>query len=230
MKVKVLVVEDEDFTRRALCLALTHEGFEVEEAADAATCRTRLRDKTFEVVVLDLGLPDDDGVTLAGEIRRRGDLGVVVVTRRGEPETRIEALEIGADDYLVKPVHFGELAARIRSVMRRRGSTGDQRRVGRLVVDLAARSVVDGSTRISLTRGEFAILARLVTADGAVVGRADLLGTISRHPSDADLRSVDVLISRIRRKLGLAPDARSLIVSVPGVGYQLGVTVDARPS
>ena len=191
------------------------------EAGDAATCRAILRERPIDVVVLDLGLPDQDGIDLAAALRRQGDVGLIVATRRASPDSRIEALDVGADDYLVKPVHFGELAARIRSVMRRRKTLGRKTlRIGRWIVDLDARSVLDGVATAGLTRGEFDILARLIAAGGGIVSREDLLTTISRRPHDADLRSVDVLVSRIRRKLGRACE-NDPISTVPGFGYQL---------
>ena len=217
----MLVVEDEPLTRRAVTLALTAADFEVAEGGDAAACRAILKDRAIDVVVLDLGLPDQDGIDLAAELRRQGDVGLVVVTRRASPDSRIEALDVGADDYLVKPVHFGELAARIRSVMRRRRMPGRQTlRIGLWIVDLDARTVLDGGATAGLTRGEFDILARLIAAGGGIVSREDLLTTISRRPHDADLRSVDVLVSRIRRKLGRACESDP-ITTVPGFGYQL---------
>ena len=219
--IRVLVVEDEPLTRRALTLALGAAGFDVAEAGDAAACRAILLVRSIDVVVLDLGLPDQDGIDLAADLRRQGDVGLIVVTRRASPNSRIEALDVGADDYLVKPVHFGELAARIRSVMRRRKTPGRQTlRIGRWIVDLDARSVLDGGATAGLTRGEFDILARLIAADGGIVSREELLTIISRRPHEADLRSVDVLVSRIRRKLSRACDSDP-ITTVPGFGYQL---------
>ena len=220
---RVMVVEDEPMTRRAIVLALAQEGFEVEEAEDAAGCLAALRKRSVDLVVLDLGLPDLDGVALAANLRKQGDMGLVVVTRRSTPEARIEALDVGADDYLVKPVHFGELAARIRSVLRRRAAPGTRRwRLDRWTIDLDARTALDGAVGAGLTRGEFDILARLIAAEGRIVSREDLLAAISRRPLEADLRSVDVLVSRIRRKLGPASLGGELIVTVAGFGYQLG--------
>lgn len=220
---KVLVVEDEPLQRRLLTLSLVEAGFDVVDAEDAATCRRLLQSRPIDVVILDLGLPDEDGVLLAADLRRRGDVGVVIVTRRSAPEARIEALDVGADDYIVKPVHLGELAARIRSVMRRRRPTGRRiERLGRWKVDLDARTVSDGEKSAHLTRGEFDILAMLILAEGKVVSREDMLAAISRRPHDADLRSVDVLVSRIRRKLGQGSDDRDHIATAPGLGYQLG--------
>jgi DNA-binding response OmpR family regulator len=119
--IRVLVVEDEDLTRQAIALGLRHHGLMVVEVADGAACMAQLKQASFDLVVLDLGLPDLDGIRLAAELRRRSRPGLIVVTRRAAVEVRIEALDIGADDYLVKPVDYAELAARIRSVVRRRG-------------------------------------------------------------------------------------------------------------
>jgi DNA-binding response OmpR family regulator len=117
---RVIVVEDESVTRRAIAAALRESGFSVTEASDAYACRAALHGATADAVVLDLGLPGVNGMDLARELRAREDMGLVVVSRRGEPESRIAALELGVDDYMVKPIHFGELAARLRSVLRRR--------------------------------------------------------------------------------------------------------------
>jgi DNA-binding response OmpR family regulator len=222
--VRIVVVEDEPLTRRALELGLSREGFEVEGAADAAACRAILGRRVVDAVVLDLGLPDADGMALAGEIRARGGLGLLVVTRRGEPESRIEALNLGADDYLVKPVHMGELAARVRSVLRRRWPEGrHRRRLGAWLVDLDARTAVADDGQAELTRGEFDLLAVLIEAEGRVVSREALVKVISRTPEDADPRSVDVLVSRLRRKLAKGAGPEGVIVTAPGIGYRLAV-------
>ena len=215
------MVEDEELVRRAVALGLRHEGLEVDEVADAAACRAELKASRFDVVVLDLGLPDLDGISLARELRLQPWLGLVVVTRRASLEARIEALDVGADDYLVKPVHPAELAARIRSVVRRRGPAPQRRtRLGPWQVDLDARTVSADGAAAGLTRGEFDILARLVEARGRVVNRDQLLETISRNPLESDPRSVDMLVSRLRRKLGRGAEC-DLIATVAGHGYRL---------
>jgi DNA-binding response OmpR family regulator len=220
--IRVAIVEDEDMTRRAMSLALREHGFEVHEAADALACKALLKQQQVEAVVIDIGLPGPDGISLAAEVRQRADVAVVIVSRHGEYESRIKALDLGADDYLVKPVHFGELAARIRSVVRRRyPMRGRRKRVGRWIVDLETRVASSGAETAPLTRGEFDILARLVEANSKIVSREELLSEVSRRPEDADLRSVDTLVSRLRRKLGDNPDAPDLIVTAPGFGYRL---------
>lgn len=217
----VAVVEDETLTRRAIALSLREAGFTVHEASDALACRAVLRQARIDVVVLDLGLPGIDGMSFAHELRASSEVGLIVVTRQSAPEARIAALDLGADDYLVKPIHYGELAARIRSVMRRSGRERSRRRkVGPWIVDLEARTVSKGMHSMTLTRGEFDILARLVQAGTKIVTRQELLSLISRSPQESDLRSVDALVSRLRRKLDDS-ESDSLIATAPGFGYRL---------
>jgi DNA-binding response OmpR family regulator len=220
--IRVAVVEDESLTRRAISLALRDQGFEVHEAVDAHACKSLLRSQKIDVMLLDLGLPGLDGLSFAAELRDRGEMGLIVVTRQAAPEARIRALDIGADDYVVKPVHYGELAARIRSVIRRcQPAFGRRKRIGRWTVDLEARTVTDGEKSASLTRGEFEILVRLIEAGAKIVSREDLLAAVSRNPLESDLRSVDALVSRIRRKLADRSEGEACIVTAPGFGYRL---------
>jgi DNA-binding response OmpR family regulator len=226
---RVLLVEDEELVRRVIALGLVSKELEVEEAGDGSACLAKLASARFDVVVLDLGLPDVDGVQLAAQLRRCfSGLGIIIVTRRGEVETRIKALDVGADDYLVKPVNPAELSARVRSLVRRRKVPAHRQiRVGQWLVDLDARTVIANGLEAGLTRGEFDILARLVEAEGRVVIRDHLLDTISRNPNEADRRSVDMLVSRLRRKLGgPAATGMELIATSPGHGYRLGVAVE----
>lgn len=217
----VAIVEDETLTRKAIALSLREAGFDVHEASDALACRALLRQQRLDVIVLDLGLPGIDGLSFAREVRGESDIGLIVVTRQSAPEARIAALDLGADDYLMKPIHYGELAARIRSVLRRSGrERGRRKRLGRWIVDLEARTIGDGTLNANLTRGEFDILARLVQAGTKIVTRQELLSLISRSPQESDLRSVDALVSRLRRKLD-GPGSDSLIATAPGFGYRL---------
>jgi two-component system, OmpR family, torCAD operon response regulator TorR len=225
--IRVIVVEDETLTRRAIALGLREQNFEVMEAADTFACKALLRQQRVEAIVLDIGLPGINGLNLVTELREQADLAILIVTRRGAPEARIEALDLGADDYLVKPVHHGELAARIRSVIRRRyPMRGKRKRLGRWLVDLEARSAVSDNLTAPLTRGEFEIMACLIEANSKIVSREGLLSAISRRPMDSDLRSVDTLVSRLRRKLGDDTEEPNLIVTAPGFGYRLGITVE----
>ena len=224
----VAVVEDENLARKAIALSLREAGYTVHEASDALVCRALLRQTRLDVILLDLGLPGMDGLCFARELRRESDIGLIIVTRRSDPEARIAALDLGADDYLVKPIHYGELAARIRSVMRRAGRERGRRKIlGQWIVDLEARTVNKGAESANLTRGEFDILVRLIRADAKIVSRHELLSVISRSPQEADLRSVDVLVSRLRRKLNQL-DGDGPIATAPGFGYRL-IAVPEKP-
>ncbi len=175
------------------------------------------------MVLVDLGLPGVDGMTLARELRDRSDVGLIVVSRRSEPEARIEALDLGVDDFLVKPVHLGELIARVRSVARRRARSFSSRKfhLGKWTIDLDSRTVGSEAETANLTRGEFELLRRLVDGGGKIVARDELLSCISTSPEESDPRSVDALVSRLRRKLE-GEGAPSLILTAPGFGYRLG--------
>jgi DNA-binding response OmpR family regulator len=220
----VAVVEDESLARKAIVLSLQEAGFTVHEASDALSCRALLRQRHVDVIVLDLTLPGIDGLTFAQELRSWSDIGLVIVSRQAAPEARIAALDLGADDYLVKPVHHGELAARIRSVLRRVARVrGRYKKLGPWIIDLEARSVSKSTVRANLTRGEFDILARLIDSGTKIVTRQELWSMISRSSQGSDRRTVDALISRLRRKLDDG-GGESLIVTAPGFGYRLAIS------
>ncbi len=219
------MVEDEPLTRATLHAFLEREGHSVRPASCVAACRAALRDKPADVVLLDIGLPGEDGLSYARELRAGGTTGVIIVSERGEVQTRIAALDDGADDYLTKPVHLQELAARVRSVARRRSPGGARLSFGPVVLDQAARSAVAAGAAVPLTRGEFDLLWKLAEAEGKIVSREALSEVVSR--GEGDLRSVDALVSRLRRKLAAA-DEEGLIVTAPGFGYRLRPSV-SRP-
>lgn len=222
MNPTIVLVEDEGLTRQTFAVALRAAGFETIEAADAFACRAALKKRRPDAIVLDIGLPGLDGIEFARELRTRADdVGLIMVSRQSAPEARIQALDLGVDDFLVKPVHLGELVARVRSVLRRRGKSGSRRvEVAGWQIDLDAREARRGERMAQLTRGEFDLLARLIEAGGKIVARDSLLRAISTTPDQSDLRSVDALVSRLRRKL---PSAVPLIITAPGFGYKLGV-------
>jgi DNA-binding response OmpR family regulator len=220
---RILVVEDEPLTREAMVRFLESEGFSVRPAADVPACRAALSAEPSDVVILDLGLPGQDGLVLARELQDDPTVDVIVVTMRGEPEQRIAALDNGADDYLVKPVHLGELAARIRAIERRRQHSRHARyRFAEFTLDVSRRTLYDASNAaVPLTRGEYEVLFCLAQAEGKIISREALSQAASRRGQDGgDIRSVDALVSRLRRKLGV----RTVIVTAPGFGYRLATT------
>ena len=220
---RIIVVEDEPLTRATFVSFLSRLGHEVRPASGVEACRAALRAETADIVLLDLGLPGEDGLDYARELHARGGYGVIIVSERGELATRIAALNGGADDYLTKPVHLEELEARVQSVARRRGvGSTAALRLGSIRLDLSGRRVAADGEEIALTRGEFDLLRKLAEADGKIVSREMLSEAVAR--GEGDLRSVDALVSRLRRKLPSPPDG-PLIVTAPGFGYRLGVPV-----
>jgi two-component system torCAD operon response regulator TorR len=201
---KILLVEDEAVTRATLNHFLVRNGFEVKGADTAAAAYALLVAEAFALVLLDINLPDMDGLSLAAEIRKSFDTAIVFITQRNERATRIEALETTGDDYITKPLDLRELLARLRSVLRRRGGGGaDKVSIGGIDVDLDRREVrLAGCGRIDLTRGEFDLLAALIRANGNVVTRQVLASVVTRQLGPSDMRTVDTLVSRLRRKLG----------------------------
>jgi DNA-binding response OmpR family regulator len=192
-------------------------------------------DGKFDVVLLDLGLPDVDGVDLCRAIKNASDVMIIVVSARGEVDDRIRALQVGADDYLVKPFDVGELVARIQAVTRRRTPTAqesDRREgivhVGDVVVDLDRYEVsVDGAA-IALSRKEFQILAYVVRAKGAVCSRERIIAHVwgSQGAGPGANRTLDVHVATLRTKLQ-RPD---LLFTVRGVGYRLGMEITGQES
>ncbi|WP_295531143.1 response regulator transcription factor [Novosphingobium sp. Chol11] len=232
MQVHAVIVEDETLTRQSLGTLLRAQGWQVWEASDAAACDAILREESIDLALIDLGLPGRTGQELIADLAGSKTIAILAVTARWQPEQRIAVLEAGADDYVVKPFHNGELIARIRAVLRRRkAQIGNVIKIEGWEVDLDARVArADthsdaASVQIALTRGEVAILALLAEAGGRIVSRERLSKVAARRAQDGDLRTVDTLIYRLRRKFQAGNDDSGLnISSVPGLGYRLGRT------
>jgi len=224
----LLLVEDDARIRGALRLALADEGYLVVEAATGEQALTHLGTGAPDpdVVLLDLMLPGMDGLQVCTRIRERGDLPIIMVTARTASHEVIAGLEAGADDYVTKPVDAGELAARIRALLRRT-RTADQDdtvTVGDLTVRVAEGRVLRGGTEIPLTKTEFCLLCTLALAKGAVVSREQLLERVWDYGYFGDTRLLDVHIRRLRRKVEPDPAQPCLIVTVRGVGYRAAGT------
>ncbi|MGZ4302055.1 MAG: response regulator transcription factor [Gaiellaceae bacterium] len=213
----VLLVEDEDAIADPLAEGLRREGFTVTRAATGAEA---LAASESDVVLLDLRLPDMDGLDVCRQIRERSDVPIIVVTARGEEADRVVGLELGADDYVVKPFGIRELIARIRAVTRRGRGTGPEKdivQVGELELDSRARRVRLGSRELELTPKEFDLLTALARDPGAVLSRRRLLEEVWETSWYGSTKTIDVHVAALRRKLG-DPD---WIETVRGVGFRL---------
>lgn len=225
----VLLVEDESSIAIPFAGALRREGFEPVIAATAAEARAAWRATRPAVVLLDLTLPDGDGRQLVGDLRGElGDVPVIMVTARGTETDRIVGLELGADDYVVKPFSSAEVAARIRAVLRRVATANgpeaatDEERIETdgLVVDLAARTVRLDGTDLTLSRKEFDLLARLATDAGRTVTRDALMRDVWDENWFGSTKTLDVHVAALRRHLGDDATAPRFIHTVRGVGFR----------
>ncbi len=218
---RILIVEDDDRVARGLATALTRHGYDVRRVATAADA---LAADPVDLVLLDLGLPDADGIEVCRKLRRRGSVAVIAVTARAEERDRIVGLRSGADDYVVKPFGIGELLARIEAVARRtrpaRATPADEPVyvVGPLNVDLATRTATLDGAELTLTRKEFDLLAILAAKPDVVCTRDHLLDQVWQASWEAPSRTLDVHIAALRAKLGAGPVS---IETVRGVGYRL---------
>jgi DNA-binding response OmpR family regulator len=214
--VRVLVVEDEDAIAEPLVEGLRREGFAVERAATGAEA---LAAAETDVVLLDLRLPDVDGLDVCRTLRERSDVAIIVVTARGEEADRVVGLELGADDYVVKPFGIRELIARIRAVTRRAHarSPASPVRIGPLEVDERSRRAAVDGREVDLTAKEFDLLAALARDAGAVVSRRRLLEDVWETSWYGSTKTIDVHIASLRRKLG----DPTMIETVRGVGFRL---------
>jgi two-component system, OmpR family, response regulator RegX3 len=216
--IRVLIVEDEDAIAEPLAEGLQREGFVVERAA---TGEAALAAAAPDLVLLDLGLPDTDGFSVCRELRRRSDVPIIVVTAKGEEVDRVVGLELGADDYIVKPFGFRELLARMRAVLRRTSERSGPRavRTGPLEIDERGRRVRVDGRELVLTPKEFDLLALLARDPGAVVSKEEILRQVWETTWFGSARTIDVHVAALRKKLGDA----TWIETVRGVGVRLHV-------
>jgi len=212
----VLVVEDEEAIAEPLAEGLRREGFAVTVAGTAAEA---LAAAEADVVLLDLRLPDGDGLDVCRELRARSEVPIIVVTARGEEVDRVVGLELGADDYVVKPFGMRELIARIRAVTRRTHGRPQEGplRIGELELDERRRHASIGGKELELTAKEFDLLVALARDPGAVVSRHRLLEDVWNTSWYGSTKTIDVHIAALRRKLG----DPTLIETVRGVGFRL---------
>jgi len=219
----VLLVEDDLRIRTSLSRALTARGHAVSSAPSGLAGLQQAVDERPDLVVLDLGLPDLDGIQLLRMLRSVSDVPVIVATARDDDQDVIQALDAGADDYVVKPFSAEQLDARVRAVLRRSGSGAEPAvlRVGGLVVDPRSRSVVLDGNPVELAPKEFDLLAYLAARPGEVVTKRQLLADVWRLPYGGADKTVDVHLSWLRRKLGESAQEPRFLVTVRGVGVKL---------
>ena len=224
----ILVVDDDLRLRDLLERYLTQQGFRARGAANAAALRRALAEHHVDLIVLDLMLPDANGLDLCRTLRAEGvATPIIMLTAKGDEIDRIVGLEIGADDYLGKPCNPRELLARIRAVLRRRtreaigAPQGGEVavRFGRFTFDPAARTLSDESTPVKLTSGEFAVLAALVAHPFQTLNRERLIALARGREHDAFDRSIDVMVSRLRRLVEDDPRSPRWLQTVWGEGY-----------
>ena len=219
----VLVVDDEPKIVETVGAYLRNAGFAVTTAADGVAAVAQARARPPDLVVLDLGLPGLDGLEVARDLRRTSSVPIIMLTARGEETDRVLGLELGADDYLVKPFSPRELVARVRAVLRRTdGAQAERERfvVGDVVVDTGRREVSVGDRAVELTATEFDLLVELARQPGRVFTRAQLLGSLHGVVVESYERTVDAHIKNIRRKLEPDPQHPRYLLTVHSVGYR----------
>ncbi len=220
----ILVVDDAPDIRRLTSDYLTHAGFRVLTAGTAESALRSVRTERPDLLILDLGLPDGDGLDVARAVRRTSDLPIIMLTARAEEADTLVGLELGADDYVTKPFSPRELVARVRAVLRRadaRRTPDDLIRVGDLELDLGRMLVTVAGGRVDLTPTEFQLLAAMARQPGRVFTRAQLLDAVHGVAFESYERAIDAHVKNIRRKLEPDPHAPRYIVTVFGVGYRL---------
>ena len=220
---RVLVVEDEVNIARLVRDYLHQAGYDVLEASDGPGALHLARAEKPDMVVLDLGLPGMDGYDVTRELRARSSVPIIMLTARSDESDRIVGLELGADDYIVKPFSPKELVARIRAVLRRADATlggGEIVRAGSLTIDIPKMRVSIEGSDIELTASEFGILLTLARQPGRIYTRAQLLDAVHGVSFESYERSVDAHIKNIRRKIEPDPRHPSLVLTVYGVGYK----------
>ena len=222
---RILVVEDEESISQPFAEALRRAGFEAVVTATAAGAIALADSEEPDLVMLDLALPDGDGRDVCRELRRRSDVPIVMLTARGTEMDRVVGLELGADDYVVKPFSSAEVIARIRAVLRRTGNgppaPAAPQTVGDLTVDPGARQASLSGEELDLTRREFDLLARLVRDAGNVVTREELLSSVWDENWYGSTKTLDVHVGTLRRKLGDEAEDPTYIHTVRGVGFRM---------
>ena len=219
----ILLVEDDKTLRKTLAYNLSQEDYHVIQTGDGAEALTLAREKSPDLIVLDVMLPTLDGFSVCRILRNESDVPIVILTARGNEVDRIVGLELGADDYIVKPFSLGEFLARVRAVLRRAPTARkvvDRLESGDLVLDLIARRATRNGEELHLTHKEFDLLATLMRNQGAVLSRDLLLERVWGYDYAVRTKTVDVHVRWLREKIEDEPSRPRRIVTVRGVGYR----------
>jgi two-component system, OmpR family, KDP operon response regulator KdpE len=222
----ILIVEDDPQIRRFLRATLTAEGYVYHEALAAAEGLIQFDARRPDLILLDLGLPDRDGLEVIRRVRESSQTPIVVLSARGEENDKIAALDLGADDYVAKPFGVGELLARIRAALRRAAPVmpdGAVLRFGRIEIDLEKRVVKAGGDEVHLTPNEYRLLQVLIKYPGKVLTQRQLLSEVwgANHLDQAQY--LRVYIAQLRRKLEADPARPKYLQTEPGIGYRLNI-------
>jgi len=234
----ILVVDDQNDICEVVQDYLVGEGYRVSTANDGTAMRRVIAQNTVDLVILDLMLPGEDGLTLAQALRGESNVGIIILTGRGETVDRIIGLEMGADDYLPKPFHLRELLARVKSVLRRVSARSNEKpssgnrskaRFAGWDLDLSTRELVSpAGSEVRLTTGEFDLLAAFVNNANQVLSRDRLLDLARNREAGPFDRTIDVQVGRLRRKLEDDPQRPTMIKTVRGTGYIFTPPVEAE--
>ena len=223
MSAAVLVVDDEPQIQRFLGHALAAAGYRVVSAETAAAALRNFKAAPPDIAIVDLGLPDTDGTTLIGQIRQTSTLPIIVLSAQDDEARKVAALDMGADDFVSKPVAIGELLARMRACLRARAAKGPAAgvlRLGNLAIDAAAHDAARDGQKLKLTPKQFELLELLASNAGRVLTHRQILTRIWGPAHVEDVAYLRVFVSQLRRKIESDPAQPRLIATVPGVGYR----------
>jgi len=223
---KVLVVDDELHIRRLIRAALERADYAIVEAENAREAAERLRQERPDITLLDLGLPDRDGLELVPLFKQQSDTSLIVVSARDATEEKVAALDLGADDYLTKPFDTDELLARVRVALRNRLTRDGGNlalTVGDVQLDLVARTVTKAGREVHLTPKEYGVLAQLARFPGRVITHKQIMAEVWPHEHEHHVEYLRVLIRTLRQKLETDPQQPQIITNELGIGYRLRV-------
>lgn len=225
MGAKILVIDDEVEIRRLLKVGLTAHGYDFIEAANGKDGIVQAATLRPDIVILDMGLPDLEGLSVVTEIRTWSQVPIIILSVRGQEQDKVKALDLGADDYLTKPFSMSELMARIRVALRHQGNIRDEPviQIGELYADLSRRLVKIAGNEVHLTPIEYDLLKILLTNAGKVVTHGYLLNSIWGCDSQEYSQYLRIYISHLRKKMEQDPNQPKLILTEPGVGYRIAI-------